>query len=157
MDMMMKMKMKKVGSVFTSADIELIVHATESLDKVIDALSSTLGIRSSTLTREMLTGHHGNGIILLKGSVVGDDARNLAERLMGSLSSEDLLRIYKDFDLYTDNRSSFYVRISKQEMVKGRIRLSQSDAVRIRLKIARQMHKASLEEFRSALVGSDEV
>ncbi|MEM1951129.1 MAG: RNA-binding domain-containing protein [Candidatus Nitrosocaldus sp.] len=149
--------MKKIGSVFTSVEVGLIVHATESLDKIIDALSSTLGIRSSILTKEILNGHHGNEIVLLKGSVVGDDARNLADRLMGSLSSEDLLRIYKDFDLYTDNRSSFYVRISKQEMVKGRIRLSQSDAVRIRLKIARQMHKASLEEFRSALVGSDEV
>ncbi|MEO9364856.1 MULTISPECIES: RNA-binding domain-containing protein [Candidatus Nitrosocaldus] len=147
------MDVKKIGSVFTSAEIELIVHATESLDKLIDALGSTLGVRSSILTREVLTGHHGNEIILLKGGVVGDDARNLADRLMGSLSSEDILRIYRDFDLYTDNRSSFYIRISKQEMVKGRIRLSQSDAVRIRLRLAKRMHKASLEALRSALVG----
>ena len=147
------MDVKKIGSVFTSAEIELIVHATESLDKLIDALSSTLGVRGSTLTREVLTGHHGNEIILLKGGVVGDDARSLADRLMVSLSSEDILHIYRNFDLYTDNRSSFYIRISKQEMVKGRIRLSQSDAVRIRLRLAKRMHKASLEALRSALVG----
>lgn len=147
------MDVKKVGSMFASAEIELIVHATESLDKLIDALSSTLGVRCSILTREVLTGHHGNGIMLLKGSVVGDDARSLADRLMGSLSSEDILHIYRDFDLYTDNRSSFYIRISKQEMVKGRIRLSQSDAVRIRLKLAKRMHRASLEALRNALVG----
>ncbi|MEM0029694.1 MAG: RNA-binding domain-containing protein [Candidatus Nitrosocaldus sp.] len=152
------MSMKKdVYAMFTSAEVELIVHATENLDKIIDALNNTLGIRSSMLTREILTGHHGNEIVLLKASVRGDDVRYLAGRLVGSLSNADISSMYREFDLYTDNRSSLYVRISKQEMVNGKIKLSQSDAVRIRLKVAKRMHRATLDALRDALVGSDEV
>ncbi|MFN4336010.1 MAG: RNA-binding domain-containing protein [Candidatus Nitrosocaldus sp.] len=148
---------KDISTMFTSADIELIVHATESLDKVIDALNNTLGIRSSMLTREVLTGHHGNEIILIKGSVKGDEARYLAGRLVGSLSNADISSLYREFDLYTDNRSSLYIRISKQEMVNGKIKLSQSDAVRIRLKVAKRMHRATFEVLKDAVGGSDEV
>ncbi len=148
---------KNLNAIFTSADVELIVHATEDLDKVIDALHNTLGIRSGMLTREILTGHHGNEIILLKGSIKGDDAGHLASRVIGSLSNADISSIYREFDLYTDNRSSLYIRISKQEMVDGRIKLSQSDAVRIRLKVAKRMHRATFGALRSAIGGSDEV
>ncbi|MEM4392664.1 MAG: RNA-binding domain-containing protein, partial [Candidatus Nitrosocaldus sp.] len=99
----------------------------------------------------------GNEIVLLKASVRGDDVRYLAGRLVGSLSNADISSMYREFDLYTDNRSSLYVRISKQEMVNGKIKLSQSDAVRIRLKVAKRMHRATLDALRDALVGSDEV
>ncbi|MCS6768226.1 MAG: RNA-binding domain-containing protein [Candidatus Nitrosocaldus sp.] len=144
----------RIGAMFTSADVELVVHATESLERVMDALDGTLGIGGSMLRREVLTGHHGNEIVLLKGSITGDDAKHLADRVIGALSSEDISEICRDIYLYTDDRRSLlYIRISKQEMVNGRIRLSQSDAVRIRLRLAR--HGASIEAVRSALAGAD--
>jgi RNA binding exosome subunit len=139
---------------FASADIELIVHATESMEKVLDAVNSNL-LDTSEFTATKLTGHFGNEIILLRCTLTAEKATHLAYKLLSSLSYEDIMHLYNNFTLYTD-KGLFYIRLSKQDMIKGKIILSQTDSIRIRFKIAGGMQKTILEDLRYMLINRHE-
>jgi RNA binding exosome subunit len=139
---------------FASADIELIVHATESMEKVLDAVNSNL-LDTSEFTATKLTGHFGNEIILLRYTLTAEKATHLAYKLLSSLSYEDIMHLYNNFTLYTD-KGLFYIRLSKQDMIKGKIILSQTDSIRIRFKIAGGMQKKILEDLRDMLINRHE-
>lgn len=129
--------------IFASADLELILHATESLEKVLDAINNNLiNINGFTTTR--LTGYFGNEIILLRCILDAYNASVLAYKVFSSLSSEDLKHLYDNINLYMD-KDTLYIRLSKQDIIKGRLRLSQKDPIRIRFKFVKKMHNSILE------------
>ncbi len=139
---------------FASADIELIIHATESMEKVLNAINSNL-LDASGFTATKLTGHFGNEIILLKCTLNAEKATDLACKLLSSLSDEDMMHLYNNFTLYTDN-GLFYIRLSKQDMIKGKITLSQTDSIRIRFKMVKHMQRAMFDDLRKTLIGKHE-
>ncbi len=129
--------------IFASADLELILHATESLEKVLDTINNNLiNINGFTTTR--LTGYFGNEIILLRCILDAYNASVLAYKVFSSLSSEDLKHLYDNINLYMD-KDTLYIRLSKQDIIKGRLRLSQKDPIRIRFKFVKKMHNSILE------------
>jgi len=131
-----------------SAEIEFIVHATESKEKLLGSVNNNL-IDTEFIVNRLL-GYFGNEILLLRSRLAAKDAEGLMHRILRSLSRMDRMHLYRSFVLYTDG-DSLYIRLSKQDIIRGVIHLSQNDPIKIRFRFARNMHKLMLEELRSML------
>ncbi|MEZ0248609.1 MAG: RNA-binding domain-containing protein [Thermoproteus sp.] len=100
------------------AEISVLVHATEDLDKIYDTLLRTFGELPYVI--EPLEGHYGNPIYLITAFI--DDCRPLLERLCPLLVGRE-------------PNGELYVRLDKQKLARGELALSNSDdVVKIRIK-----------------------
>ncbi|MEM3507205.1 MAG: RNA-binding domain-containing protein [Candidatus Bathyarchaeia archaeon] len=121
-----------------SIEITTIIHATESIERVIQALENIFpeSFKEKLFySKQRLTGHYGNPITMLKTKIKKEafaDAfiRNLSEKM----SKEDRSKLLLEFEKHLDNEGNLYIRIDKQEAFLGRIALKQADPIRIKIK-----------------------
>ena len=121
-----------------SAELSVIAHATEDVEKVCQAARNILPVElrgKITLTRTPLTGHHGNPITSLKAALTD---RNMTERLIKDLvlrlSSLDRTFLSDNLDQCIDHEGNLYLRFDKQSAYQGEIRLRQDDPIRMKLR-----------------------
>lgn len=101
------------------AEIEVLVHATEDLDRVVEALRSFFGDLPYVI--QALEGHYGNPIYLITAFL--DDCRRLLEKLCPHVQPPP------------GQEREWYIRLDKQKLVKGVVTPSSSDdVVRIRVR-----------------------
>lgn len=102
-------------------EISVIVHATESLDKVLESLKN---LGELPVVVEVLEGHYGNVIYLLTSYVENCDdlIKKLCEAFGGSLPA------------VRDSDGVYYLRLDKQHLATGVLKAVDHDDV-IRLKI----------------------
>jgi RNA binding exosome subunit len=138
---------------FASAEIELVIHATEDRQKVLSIVEYTLGIKPEEFVVSSVKGHFGNEITLLKANINGKKATEIAYKIAGMMSDVDKMHVYDNFDLYVDDKNSLYIRISKQKLFERKIVLSQADALKIKLKTVRRFQpRSEMESYRKFLV-----
>ena len=113
---------------------DVIVHATEDRSKIAGSLVDLLGVQPEALESRSGEGHYRNAITTLSATLRKAEARGALERLRGALSGADLDRIMDTLESRTDG-STLYMRLDKQEMVSGRIRLNDSGTVRFRITV----------------------
>lgn len=114
--------------------VDVIAHATEDRSRIAGSLAGLLGIRSGDLESRSSEGHYRNAITTLGATLRKAEARSALERLRGSLRRADLDRIRDTLETRTDG-STLYMRLDKQDMVSGRIRLNDAGTVRIRITV----------------------
>jgi len=140
---------------FASAEMEIVIHATEDTNKVLKAIKSILPIEPEEFIADSIKGHFGNEIILLKATLSSKKASDLAHKIVSMMSNEDRLSIYNNFDLFTDEKF-IYLRISKQNIFEHKIVLEQTDSVKIKFKTIRGFQsKNGLEGYRRMLAKGD--
>ena len=61
--------------------IEVIVHATEDVDKILESFFEHFGIETDSFSKENLTGHYDNPIILLRAKFKKKEAKKILEKL----------------------------------------------------------------------------
>jgi RNA binding exosome subunit len=120
-----------------SVEISTIAHATEDTSKVEDALRKLLLGTSLQFTRRYLEGHHGNPIITVHARLSHKDAVRFAETLIKLLSRSERLQIQRDLTLHSDDEGNLYIRLDKQKLFLGEVRLSEEDPVRVKIKFNR--------------------
>lgn len=141
---------------FASAEIELVIHATEDMQKVLSIIEDAIGIKPEEFTASSVKGHFGNEIALLKANINGKQATELAYKIAGMMSDVDRMYIHDNFDLYLDDKNSLYIRISKQKLFERKIVLSQTDSLKIKFKTVRRFQpKSEMESYRKFLVQSN--
>ncbi len=112
-------------------EINLIVHATEDENKILDKLFGVLKIDENTVsvTKRSISGHFGNPIeyyiISIKRNVM-----SILERIISNLDSVDKIELTEHLDDYLEG-SKLYLRLDKQAICTGEIRLSSIDAIRL--------------------------
>jgi RNA binding exosome subunit len=111
------------------------------LEKVQGALTRLLPetLKGRQLfTRRYLQGHYGNPIITFEAHVTEPaDVEEFKVSLLKQLPEMERSSIVRDLDLHSDRDGNLYIRIDKQKMFRGTIRLSQDDPIRIRMKFTR--------------------
>jgi RNA binding exosome subunit len=127
------MDLEKVHQ-FSTADVRIIIHATEDENKVLDAISNTLSINAEKFSYSESTGHWKNKILLLTGNLESQEANALAQKILSSLSSLERDQISTSYDSSIDEKGNLYLRLDKQKICQGRISLSESDSIRVKLK-----------------------
>lgn len=112
--------------------VDVIAHATEDEARIVSSLSEGLRIPHDLLEIRRSEGHYGNTITTVSASLRKGEARDVLKRLRETLPGADLDHIRETLPSRTDG-STLYVRLGKQEMVAGHLKLSDSGAVRIRI------------------------
>ncbi len=122
----------------TSADLSVIAHATEDVEKVCLAAKKLLPKEfhdKVTLRRGPAAGHYGNPIVSLKATI---SDRNKVERLVAELASRlsslDRSLLLGELDHCIDGDGNLYLRFDKQAAYLGEIRFKQEDPIRIKVK-----------------------
>jgi RNA binding exosome subunit len=117
---------------FSSLHARALCHATEVLERVMQAVANTIG--EATLETKRTTGHHGNEIIVVEAHCTGSGNVN---HLFGKISEMDRDRLLSTLDLRLDESCNLFMRIDKQAAYLGRISLADSeDSVALRLKVS---------------------
>jgi RNA binding exosome subunit len=104
-------------------EVETHAHATEDLDKVIQALNNLVG--QVTYETIQVQGHYGNPITVVKaamGKASGECLDVVAKRLLSMLSDADRQLLLLSLDERMDG-DKLYLRFNKQSAYRGLARL----------------------------------
>ena len=134
-----------------SARISAIVHATEDVDRVLQALSRILpeGSLPSKADTQRVHGHYGNEIRMVDLSIRGAPARSFFEHLWKSLPSFDRASILDALEKHLDPSGSLHLRLDKEEVLRGIIRMKDQDPIKI--------HISFRTKFKSDLQPKEEI
>ena len=119
----------------TQLDLEVNLHATEDLEKIINYLVRLLTDRAPIVI-EVLYGHYGNPIYRIESSIKdGNLAMSIIKSICSSMVNRDYL--LKTIGNRMDNSGNVFLRLDKQEFVRDRIVLSDGDdVIRIRVRVS---------------------
>jgi len=121
---------------FMSSYIDIVVHATEEKNIIMNSVLSTLEISPSHKFNEIeYEGHWGNKILRLTAEIKQKNAQTLLGKILRSLSFIDKENLRDNLEKYIDEKGNLHLRLDKQRMCKHKISLSESEGVKIKFKI----------------------
>jgi len=112
--------------------IEVIVHATEDVEKILKAFFEQFNISKDEFSKQNLTGHFENPITLLRAKIKKSDARNCLEMLLSKIPDDQISEIIKDIENHIQD-STLYLRFGKQDLIKGKMIVQEKDAVKFKI------------------------
>ena len=112
--------------------IDVIVHATEDISKIFQSFNDVLEIEENDFTLTETTGYFENIIIILNTKIIKKQAKIFMKKFLKLLSNNQINQLIEEIEERTID-SKFHFRLDKQELVKGKIELSEKDTVRIKV------------------------
>ncbi len=141
---------------FSTAQISVIVHATENEDKILQSIDDVLSVSPDKFSSNISEGHWGNKILILSAVIASAEANSLVSKILSGLNKTDRHSLSDFFDYYIDEKGNLYIRLDKQRICQGRTSLSDNDSVRIRLRPVRKYKPSrTLESYRRLLTSRD--
>jgi RNA binding exosome subunit len=116
------------------AEISFLIHSTEDRDRVINHVSSILIIDKDEFKSEILLGHWGNQIEMVKGRIKGRLAHDVASTILTSIDTYDRKKMLLSLDDYVDDKGALHLRLDKQKICAGKIELSDIDSIKMKIK-----------------------
>jgi RNA binding exosome subunit len=117
-------------------DIRLSAHATEDLNKVLEAFKNILPEGSEdkiVLEKTRLTGHHGNEITLIEAKIQDKHiVQGAFEKLSKGLSILEKNSLCNELSEHLE-RGNLYLRLDKQAAFLKKIKLGQTDPIHLRI------------------------
>ena len=110
--------------------IEIILHATEDVNKIEKSLQNIFDINPEDLEKEEMTGHFGNPITILKTKISKNNTKKLISTLISKISNDDIDVLEQKIDEMNTN-SGLEIRISKQDLIRGKISFGKKDSVKL--------------------------
>jgi len=118
-------------------DIRFFVHATENLDKVVEAVQRLLPsdyIDDILFKKDNLKGHYGNPITLFETRIKEKEIiKAFVENLSSHLDNLDKETLRREIDLHAE-KGSLYVRLDKQAALQGELKLCVADPIHVRIR-----------------------
>jgi RNA binding exosome subunit len=118
-------------------DIRVFAHATEDLDKVIEAVKHVIPsdqMEEVVFSRKYVRGHYGNPITLFEAKIKKKETiKALVDNLSSHLSELDKETLRKEIHLHLE-KGSLYVRLDKQAALQGKLKLYAADPIHIRIR-----------------------
>ncbi len=112
--------------------INLILHATEDGEKVLEGLENIFQIKQKDFQIEQVPGHFNNPILLISSKLKKRNAEKFLEQLCANLNKDDFDDVYENVEEHVTS-AGLSLRLSKQEMVSGILRISREDAIKINI------------------------
>ena len=112
--------------------VDVIVHATEDISKIFQSFNEILEIEEENFNRIETTGYFENPIILLNSKLVKNQAQKFIKKLVKLLSIDQVNNLIEEIEERTID-SRFHFRLDKQELVKGKLIVSQKDTIKIKI------------------------
>ena len=112
--------------------IEIIIHATEDIKKILNSFEEFFEIKELDFTKSNLTGHFENPITMLNAKITKKKAEKFLEILTSNLPKNQLEEIKDDLENRIQN-SKLYLRLGKQDLLSGSLNLQEKDAIKIKI------------------------
>ena len=112
--------------------IDVIVHATEDISKILQPFDEILEIKEEEFTSIETTGYFENPIIILSAKLVKKQGQNFIKKMLELLPINQINELIEGIEERTID-SRFHLRLDKQELVKGKLIISEKDTVKIKI------------------------
>ena len=126
--------------------IDVIVHATEDISKIFQSFYNILEIEEKSFSITETTGYYENPIIMLNAKLVKKQAKSFMDKFLKLLSKNQINQLIEEIEERTAD-SKFYLRLDKQELIKGIVVLSEKDTIKIRIHTPIYNKKESIRKF----------
>ena len=112
--------------------INLILHATENKNKVLEQLENVFEIEQKKFQVEQVPGHFNNPILLISSKLKKKIAEKFVKILFSKMKKDEFQEIYENVDEYVPS-SGLSLRLSKQKMISKILTISKEDAIKINI------------------------
>ena len=112
--------------------INLILHATEDENKVLEELEKNFGIEQKDFKIEQIPGHFNNPILLVSSKLKRKSAHNFVSLFFSKMKRDEFQEIFDDVEEFVTS-SGLNLRISKQKLVSGILTISKEDTIKINI------------------------
>ena len=126
--------------------IDVIVHATEDISKILQSFDEILEIKEEEFTSIETTGYFENPIIILSAKLVKKQGQNFIKKMLELLPINQINELIEEIEERTID-SRFHLRLDKQELVKGKLAISEKDTVKIKIHTPIYNKKDTLKIF----------
>ena len=112
--------------------INLILHATEDENKVLEKLEENFGIEQKDFQIEQIPGHFNNPILLISVQLKKKPALNFISLFFSKMKKDEFQEIFDDVEDFVTS-SGLSLRISKQKLISGILTMSKEDTIKINI------------------------
>ena len=119
-------------SLRTEVKIDVILHATENLDKIFESFLYNLNLERKNFEVQNLTGHFDNPILLISSKLKKKNAQNFIKLLFSKMKKNDFEEVFENVEDYVTS-SGLNLRISKQKLIVENLTISKEDAIKINI------------------------
>ena len=112
--------------------IDVIVHSTEDTSKILKSFDEILEIEEEEFTSIETTGYFENPIIILSAKLQKKQGQNFIKKMLELLPINQINQLIEEIEERTID-SRFHLRLDKQELVKGKLIISEKDTVKIKI------------------------
>jgi len=112
--------------------IDVIVHATEDISKILQPFDEILEIKEEEFTSIETTGYFENPIIILSAKLVKKQGQNFIKKMIELLPINQINELIEEIEERTID-SRFHLRLDKQELVQGKLIISEKDTVKVKI------------------------
>ena len=130
--------------------IDVILHATENIDKIFESFLHNLNLERKNFEVQNLTGHFDNPITLLSINLKKKNAEKFISKFCDEINKTDFDEIYENIEENISS-SGLKLKISKQKMIEGKIILENKDAVKINISCPVYVKKDSKKIYQQLL------
>ena len=130
--------------------IDVIVHATEDISKIFQSFKDILEIEEESFAITETTGYYENPIIMLNAKLVKKQAKSFMDKFLKLLSRNQINQLIEEIEERTAD-SKFHLRLDKQELVKGKLELSEKDTIKIKIHTPIYNKKDTVKKFSDIL------
>ena len=130
--------------------IDVILHATESQEKIFDSFKENFGLKEENFKIKNLTGHFDNPITIISTNLKKKDAVSFISNILKTISKTEFNEIYASIDENITS-SGLKLKINKQKMIQGKVMLEKKDAVKINISCPIYVKKDSKKIYRQIL------
>ena len=126
--------------------IDVIVHSTEDTSKILKSFDEILEIEEEEFTSIETTGYFENPIIILSAKLQKKQGQNFIKKMLELLPINQINQLIEEIEERTID-SRFHLRLDKQELVKGKLIISEKDTVKIKIHTPIYNKKDTLKIF----------
>ena len=134
----------------TVVKIDLILHATEDFQKIVESLDDLFGIESDEIAKREVTGHFGNPIFMLHVDLKKKMAEQFIKKFVLTIPRDIIAGLLANIEEQIFE-SAMYIRFSKQDFVKKILTVEEKDTIRVAIYIPTYVKKNIPETYRKLL------
>ena len=112
--------------------INLILHATENKNKVLEKLENIFDIEQKKFQIEEIPGHFNNPILLISSKLKKKSAQDFVRVFFSKIKKTDYHEIFDNVEDYVIS-SGLNLRVSKQKLISELVTISKEDAIKINI------------------------
>ena len=112
--------------------INLILHATENENKILEILENVFHIEQKNFQIEQVPGHFNNPILLVSSKLKKKSAQDFVSVFFLKMKKDEFQKIFDNVEDYVTS-SGLNLRISKQRLISEILTLSKEDAIKINI------------------------